>query len=112
VTHCSVCERPCEREVEPAVGDCPAVLEPDVWQVVFRNRLVFDACHACWSRWPDEWKHFPDEGFGRSRSRLRVVVGGKGVVLEYELRPPGPDGLQPSPIAIDDLVALLRETAP
>jgi hypothetical protein len=53
------------REVDPACGSLPAKTEPDVWKVVFRNRLLFDACLACWMKWPDEWKHFPvDQGHG------------------------------------------------
>jgi hypothetical protein len=36
-----------------------------VWHVVIRNRLIVDACQSCWMLWPDDWKHFPDRGFGR-----------------------------------------------
>jgi hypothetical protein len=70
VTRCSVCDRPCVREVEPAITRdaevvLPAVTEPDVWEVVFRNRLVFPVCDQCWGIWPDDWKRFPEYGFGR-----------------------------------------------
>jgi hypothetical protein len=70
MTRCSVCDRPCVREVEPAITRngvvvLPAETEPDVWEVVFRNRLVFPACDVCWGKWPDEWKWFPEFGFGR-----------------------------------------------
>jgi hypothetical protein len=113
VIRCAVCERPCEREVEPAVGECPAVLEDDVWTVALRNGLRVDACHACWFKWPDEHKLFPAFGFGRGggRSRVHIVFDDRGEVVEFELAPPHPDGPQSSPIPIDDLVALLRETA-
>jgi hypothetical protein len=43
----------------------PAETELDVWEVVFRNRLVFPACDLCWGKWPDDWKRFPECGFGR-----------------------------------------------
>jgi hypothetical protein len=70
VTRCSVCDRPCVYEVEHAItrdGDVllPAVTVPDVWDVVYRNRLVFPACDRCWGVWPDDWKRFPEYGFGR-----------------------------------------------
>lgn len=42
-----------------ACGSQPAVTEPEVYEVVFRNKLVFDACLACWMRWPDDWKRWP-----------------------------------------------------
>lgn len=64
-TRCHLCRAECVREVEPAVGDSPAILSPDVWRVVARNQLWLDVCLACWMLWPDDWKHFPSEGFGR-----------------------------------------------
>jgi hypothetical protein len=82
VTRCHVCGRRCVYEVEPACGTLPAVTEPDVWCIVLRNRLIVDACQSCWQLWPDDWKHFPDRGFGRWT------------------------------LTTDELVELLRETAP
>jgi hypothetical protein len=66
MSRCHVCQRPCVREVEPACGDLPAITEPDVWQVAMGNGLYIDTCHACWLRWPDEYKLFPAFGFGRA----------------------------------------------
>lgn len=65
MTRCHVCGARCEREVEPAVGELPAVLEADVWMVAMRNGIYVEACLACWMKWPDEHKLFPAEGFGR-----------------------------------------------
>jgi hypothetical protein len=74
VTRCALCGRPCEREVEPAIGECPAVVEPDVWEVVFRNGLAFDACLECWGKWPDEHKLFPTFGFGRVAAEIVEIA--------------------------------------
>jgi hypothetical protein len=70
VTNCTVCGNPCVREVEPAITRdgvvvLPAETEPDVWKVIFRNRLAFPTCDRCWGIWPDDWKWFPEYGFGR-----------------------------------------------
>lgn len=64
MTRCHVCGARCEREVEPRVGDCPAVVVADVWTIVLRNRLTVPACDRCWGLWPDGWKHLPAVGFG------------------------------------------------
>ena len=74
MTRCAVCESPCVREVEPACGKLPAVTVPDVWQVVFRNRLAFPACDRCWGKWPDDWKRFPEVGFGRTGEPIDVLT--------------------------------------
>lgn len=66
MTRCHVCERPCVREVQPACGEQPAVTSPDVWTVAMRNGLHVPACLACWMKWPDGHKVFPDVGFGRT----------------------------------------------
>src|SRR5262249_4883743 len=79
---CHLCHERCEHEVEPRVGDCPAIVEPDVWHVVARNRLILAVCDQCWGLWPDDWKHFPEVGFGRW------------------------------PLTVEELVTVLRETAP
>jgi hypothetical protein len=79
MTRCHLCREGCEREVEPAVGECPAIVEPDVWHVVARNRLILDVCLACWMLWPDDWKHSPPVGFGGSEIRdveLLELCGG------------------------------------
>ena len=83
MTRCAICERPCVREVEPAVGECPAALEDDVWTVALRNGLYVLACWACWFKWPDAHKVFLEVGFGRDE-----------------------------PVDVDRLVDVLRETAP
>lgn len=92
---CYFCSRPCEREVEPAVGDEPAVFERDVWVVVLRNRLLADVCQACWQAWPDPWKRFPAVGFGRGSDEDH-----------------GPRRSTKTVTDMDEFVRLLRETAP
>jgi hypothetical protein len=74
VPRCHVCGRACEYEVEPACGTLPAVTESDIWHVVIRNRLIVDACLSCWMLWPDDWKHFPGHGFGRSALTIEELV--------------------------------------
>jgi hypothetical protein len=109
VKRCSVCDRPCVHEVEPAITRdgvvvLPAEMEPDVWEVVFRNRLVFPACDQCWGVWPDAWKRFPAHGFGRWPDEDTPLP--EFVTLD-DLDEP-----KRSHISIDELVEVLRETAP
>ena len=61
VTFCTLCGRPCEYEVEPAVGDEPAVVEADTCLVAMRNGIYVDACFWCWFKWPDEHKIIPGQ---------------------------------------------------
>lgn len=65
MTRCHLCGRPCVHEIEPTCGDLPAVTVPDVWTVVMRNGIHVGACHACWMKWPDPFKLWPELGFGR-----------------------------------------------
>lgn len=71
---CHLCDGPCSYEVEPAFGELPAVLDDDVWTVVMRNGLAVDACHACWAMWPDDFKRFPEVGYGRTGEPVDVVA--------------------------------------
>jgi hypothetical protein len=96
VTRCHICGKPCVHEVEPAFGILPAETEPDVWEVVLRNRIIFPACDQCWGLWPDDWKIFPAEGFGRWPD-------------EPKRAPDEPKRLH---ISTDKLVEVRRETAP
>jgi hypothetical protein len=96
VTRCHICGKPCVREIEPAFGELPAETEPDVWEVVLRNRLIFPACDQCWGVWPDDWKVFPAEGFGRWPEEDRAPA-------ESRTRPD---------FSLADLVDVLKETAP
>jgi hypothetical protein len=106
VTRCSLCNRPCVYEVEPAItrGDEivePAVVVEDVWEVVYRNKLVFPACDLCWGKWPDPWKRFPAKGFGRLRDeRPLPELVSLDDFNDVPWRPPL------------DVVDVLRETAP
>jgi hypothetical protein len=59
VTFCTICGRPCEYELEPAVGDEPAVLEDEIYRVAMRNGIYIEACFWCWLKWPDEHKVIP-----------------------------------------------------
>jgi hypothetical protein len=104
---CAVCERPRDEwAIEEGL------------RVAFRNHLLFEACEACWGKWPDGHKTFPSRGFGRwpedepaRAGRIHVVYDERGEIVEYELLPAlGPD----VPLAEDELealVAVLRETA-
>jgi hypothetical protein len=112
MTRCHVCGRPCVYEVEPAITRdgvvvVPAEIEEDVWEIVLRNRLVFSACDRCWGMWPDPWKRFPAEGFGRvpDESPLPDLVG----LNDFNDVPWRPGLEQREPL---DIVAVLRETAP
>jgi hypothetical protein len=91
-------------------------LDGERWRVVQRNRLIIEACLACWMKWPDEWKHFPATGFGRwadeqASLRTRVLYDEQGELLEYELLPGKPRPAL-SDEELDRLIALLLETAP
>ena len=62
-----------------------AVIEADTWTVGMGNGRFVDACHACWMKWPWEHRIYPAFGFGR-----QIRVGHED----------------------EDLLAVLRETAP
>ena len=109
MTRCHVCSTPRVREIEPAFGPLPADVEEDVHWIALRNGLYFPACFEHWFTWPDDHKRWPDEGYGQDRSRVHVVYDDHGEIVEYELLPANSEQ-RPSPISIDGLVALLRET--
>ena len=71
---CHICGRQCVREVEPAVGESRAALEPDRWTVALRNGLHVDACLSCWMKWPDAHKLFTELGFRKAPLDLPRVV--------------------------------------
>lgn len=87
--------------------------EPDVWEVVFRNRLVFPACDRCWGVWPDPWKRFPEWGFGRWPEEEKPTP--EFVTLDDFNDEPFPsrrvEATSAYDLTMDEFLAYLRETA-
>jgi thymidine kinase len=59
MTFCRMCGRPCEYQLEPAVGDEPAVVEDDIYLVAMGNGRYIEVCLDHWIMWPAAHKIDP-----------------------------------------------------